>query len=115
MPVFHYFGADALSLREACDALRRDHDGDGALANNTLVLEGPRTTPDEVVAAAMTIPFMAEYRLVRVDDLCRPYNLPRGAAAARRRRQRPSMTGPPAPTCWAASPPAPGSYTHRTR
>lgn len=97
MPVFHYFGADALSLREACDALRRDHDGDGALANNTLVLDGPRTTPDEVVAAAMTVPFMADHRLVRVDDLCRPYNLPRGGGAARRRRQRPSEA-------WAALP-----------
>ncbi len=107
MPVFHYFGADALSLREACDRLRRDHDGDGALANNTLVLEGPRTTPEEVAAAAMTVPFMADYRLVRVDDLCRPYNPPRGAAAARRRRER-------LPDEWAALPEMLGSLPPST-
>ena len=88
MPVLHYFGADAFSQREAYDKLRADHDGDGALAANTLVLDGPRTTPGEVAAAAMTAPFLADHRLVRVDGLCRPYNRQGNQPAGKRRRRR---------------------------
>ena len=87
MPVLHYFGADAFSQREAYDQLRADHDGDGALAANTLVLDGPRTTPAEVAAAAMTAPFLADHRLVRVDGLCRPHDTARNAPAGKRRRR----------------------------
>jgi len=35
----------------------------------------------------MTVPFLAAYRLVRVDRLCSPYNLPRNVPPGRRRRQ----------------------------
>lgn len=85
MPVFHYFGDDSFSRREAYDALRVAHDPDGALATNTLVLDGPRTTLAELAAAAMTVPFLAPYRLIRIDDLCARYNLPRNAPPTRKR------------------------------
>ena len=87
MPVLHYFGDDAFSRREAYDALRAAHDADGALTTNTIRLDGPRTSLAELTAAAMTVPFLAAYRLVRVDGLCAPYNLPQNAPPGRRRRR----------------------------
>ncbi|PZC41736.1 MAG: DNA polymerase-3 subunit delta [Chloroflexi bacterium] len=87
MPIFHYYGADAFSRREAYDALRARHDADAALSANTLVLDGPRTTLAELTAAAMTVPFLAAYRLVRVDGICASYNMGRNPTAARRRRK----------------------------
>ena len=86
MPVFHYLGDDTFSRGEAYDALRAAHDPDGALATNTLVLDGPRTTLAEVTAAAMTVPFLAPFRLVRIDGLCARFETPRNAAPARKRR-----------------------------
>lgn len=87
MTILHYFGADAFSRREAYDALRAAHDPDGALAANTIALDGSRTTLAELTAAAMTMPFLAATRLVRVDGICASLNWRAGATAGRRRRQ----------------------------
>ena len=87
MPLLHYFGADSFGRREAYDELRAAHDADGALAANSLRLDGARTSLAEITAAAMTVPFLAAYRLIRVDGLCRPYELPYNAAPGRRRRR----------------------------
>ena len=88
MPAFHLHGADVFRRREAYDALRAANDHDGGLAANTTVLAGGSLVPAELQAAAMTVPFLAEHRLVRVDDLCTSFNAPRGTARPRRRTPR---------------------------
>jgi len=62
-------GANSFARREAYVALRAAHNRDGALDANTLVLDGAGVSPAELRAAASTVPFLAEYRLVRVDGL----------------------------------------------
>lgn len=86
MPILHYFGADGFGRSEAYNELRAAHDADGALAANSLRLDGARTSLAEITAAARTVPFLAAYRLIRVDGLCRPYELPYNAPPGRRRR-----------------------------
>lgn len=63
-------GKNTFARQEAYDAVRATHDADGALATNTLTLSGARVTLAELEAAVMTVPFLADYRLVRVDGLC---------------------------------------------
>lgn len=62
-------GANTFMRKEAFDAIRAAHDRDGALAANTISLQGARTTPQELEAAALTVPFLADFRLVRVEGL----------------------------------------------
>lgn len=62
-------GPNTFMRAEAFDAIRAAHDRDGALAANTIPLQGARTTPQELEAAALTVPFLADYRLVRVEGL----------------------------------------------
>jgi DNA polymerase-3 subunit delta len=65
--VFH--GPDSFSRHEALAQLRSLLDEDGALATNTVVLDGRRTTPEEVMAACSTVPFLGAHRLVVVEGL----------------------------------------------
>ena len=74
-------GANSFTRREAYDALRALHDRDGSLAANTVVLDGATLSLGELEAAALTVPFLADFRLVRVDGLCERFEAP----AARRR------------------------------
>jgi DNA polymerase-3 subunit delta len=63
------YGKDGFSLRERLDALRSQLDEDGALATNTTVLDGSKTTPAEVMGACDTVPFLGGHRLVIVQGL----------------------------------------------
>ena len=74
-------GMNSFARREAYVALRAAHNRDGSLDTNTLILDGATVTPAELRVAATTVPFLAEYRLVRVDGLGK-----RMAGGGRRRR-----------------------------
>ena len=89
MPAYHLYGADAFRRREAYDSLRAANDTDGGLTANTITFAAAALSPAELQAAAMTVPFLAEHRLVRVDGLCAPFNAPRNPGAGPRRRRTP--------------------------
>lgn len=62
-------GENGFARQEAYDALRAQYDPDGALATNTILLDGARTSRGELEAAVLTVPFLADFRMVRVDGL----------------------------------------------
>ncbi len=81
--MIHLFaGPDSFTRMEAYHALRAAHNRDGALSGNTGVLDGASVSPAALRVAVGTAPFLAEYRLVRVDRLG-----PRLAGAGGRRRR----------------------------
>lgn len=63
-------GDDRFARAEALAELRRRHDVDGSLANNTVQLDAARLKLDDLRRAAGAAPFLGEWRLVRVDGLC---------------------------------------------
>ena len=80
--LYIFLGADSFSRREALEELKRRLDDDGMLATNTTVLAAPATTPQEVMAACDTAPFLGQWRLVIVEGLleaARPGRARRGA------------------------------------
>ena len=62
-------GKNSFARQEAYHALRSQYDPDDALAANTIVLDGARNSRGELEAAVLTMPFLAEFRMVRVDGL----------------------------------------------
>ena len=70
MPVYLFHGEDRFARLEAVAALRREHDADGALSNNSISFDGARVSPAELSAAAAAKPFLGDVRWVRVDGLC---------------------------------------------
>jgi len=69
VPVHVFYGPDTFSLREALDALRRQLDSDGSLWANTVVLDGARLRPQELLEACQAAPFLGQHRLVVVRGL----------------------------------------------
>lgn len=67
--LYVFFGKDAFTLREKLAELRDSLDEDGALATNTVQLDGRRTTLAEVTNACDTVPFLGSHRLVIVEGL----------------------------------------------
>ncbi len=66
--MLHVFcGPDSFSRREALRALKAELDQDGMLETNTVLFEARQTTPQEVVAACDTAPFLGSRRLVIVE------------------------------------------------
>ncbi len=63
------YGDDALSRREALQDLKAELDSDGMLSTNTVVLAAAQTTPQEVIAACDTAPFLGTCRLVILEGL----------------------------------------------
>ncbi len=84
MAVFLFHGEDRFARLEAVAALRREHDADGALANNSVSFDGARVSLGELGAAVSAAPFLGGVRWVRVDGLCGRFE---GAEGGRRRRQ----------------------------
>ena len=80
-------GPDDFSRREALDALKATYDQDGALAANTLSLDAATLAPAELRAAAGTVPFLADHRLVVVRGLGARFEA--GGGGGRRRRRPP--------------------------
>ncbi len=64
-----FYGNDAFSRLEALQALKAELDTDGMLETNTVALPARQTTPQEVIAACDTVPFLASHRLVIVEGL----------------------------------------------
>jgi DNA polymerase-3 subunit delta len=67
--LYIFYGPDSFSLRESLNALKAELDEDGSLAANTVRLDARDTTPEEVMAACDTVPFLAQRRLVIVQGL----------------------------------------------
>ena len=49
--------------------MKESLDSDGSLATNTTYLDAARSSPQEVIAACDTVPFLGEHRLILVDGL----------------------------------------------
>ena len=83
MAVYLFHGEDRFARLEAVAALRREHDADGALANNSIGFDGARVSLGELGAAASAAPFLGGVRWVRVDGLCARFE---GGQTGRRRQ-----------------------------
>ena len=67
--LYVFCGPDSFSRHEALSALRSRLDEDGAISTNTTVIDGRQATPEEVMAACSTVPFLGSHRLVVVEGL----------------------------------------------
>jgi DNA polymerase-3 subunit delta len=76
-----FFGPESFSRREAVDQLKAKLDTDGSLQTNTVLLDARRASPQEVMAACDTVPFLGPCRLVIVEGV-----LERAAAGGRGKR-----------------------------
>jgi DNA polymerase III subunit delta len=64
------YGSDSYRVRRAFAAIRDElARGDDMLSSNTTVLDGTRVSPDELLAHATAVPFLASNRLVVVEGL----------------------------------------------
>ncbi len=63
------YGSDQLARRDAFDKLKAELDKDGSLATNSATFDARQTTPQEVMAACDTVPFLGDRRLVVVEGL----------------------------------------------
>jgi DNA polymerase-3 subunit delta len=88
------YGADTFSRGEAFSELLASFDNDGALATNAVTLKAAETTPEEVIAASNTPPFLGEHRVVIVEGLLR-------AAEGGTGRGRRKKEAAPAAEAWA--------------
>ena len=77
MAVYLFHGVDRFARLEAVAALRREHDADGALTNNSISFDGARVSLGELGAAVSAAPFLGGVRWVRVDGLCARFGQPR--------------------------------------
>jgi DNA polymerase-3 subunit delta len=76
--IYVFFGADSLSIREKVDALRQAVGSADLRDANTLALDGVQVKPDELLAAAMAVPFLSDRRLVLVKGLLARFEGKRG-------------------------------------
>ena len=83
MAVYLFYGEDRFARLEAVAALRREHDSDGALSNNSTSFDGARVSLGELGAAVSAAPFLGEVRWVRVDGLCGRFGFQPGGRRAR--------------------------------
>lgn len=77
MAVYLFHGEDRFARLEAVAALRREHDADGALVNNSVSFDGARLSLAELGAAVVAAPFLGGVRWVRVDGICARFGVPR--------------------------------------
>jgi DNA polymerase-3 subunit delta len=64
-----FYGSDSFSLREEFGELKASLDTDGSLAANIVTFAAAKTSPQEVIAACDTVPFLGDHRLVVVEGL----------------------------------------------
>ncbi len=83
MPVYLFHGEDRFARLEAVAALRREHDSEGSLTNNSVSFDGARVSPGELGAAVSAAPFLGGVRWVRVDGLCARFGFQSGARRGR--------------------------------
>ena len=63
------YGQELLARKDALDRLKENLDSDGSLVTNTTYFDAARSSPQEVIAACDTVPFLGEHRLVLVEGL----------------------------------------------
>lgn len=93
--LYIFFGADSFSRREALQRLKAELDSDGMLAASTVVFDARQATPQEVIAACDTVPFLSSRRLVVVEGLLE--QIAGGARGSRPRRRSPKSSGSAGP------------------
>ncbi len=91
------YGPDSFSRREALQQLKAELDADGMLDNSTVVFEAREVTPQEVIAACDSLPFLSSHRLVILQGL-----LQQSAGGGPGRRSRRSSREPEAAGSWQA-------------
>lgn len=69
LPVYLISGEDELKRETVIKRLRKRIAGYGDLSFNSDVFNGEKTSGEEIVAAANTLPFASEVRLVQVDNV----------------------------------------------
>jgi len=62
------YGPDSFSRTEKLTQIKIELDSDGSLSSGTAVFDARQATPQEVVAACETLPFLSPHRLVIVED-----------------------------------------------
>lgn len=67
--LYIFYGPELLARRDALERLKASLDSDGSLVTNTTHLDAARSSPQEVIAACDTVPFLGEHRLVIVEGL----------------------------------------------
>ena len=87
MAVYLFHGEDRFARLEAVAALRREHDSDGALSNNSMSFDGARVSLGELGAAVSAAPFLGGVRWVRVDGLCGRFGFQPGGRSGRSGRR----------------------------
>lgn len=65
------YGKNSFARKEEFDKLRGELDKDGSLVTNTITLDAKAASPQEVMAACDTIPFLGDSRLVVVEGVLR--------------------------------------------
>ncbi|MBI2912543.1 MAG: DNA polymerase III subunit delta [Chloroflexi bacterium] len=79
------FGADSFSRREALRQLKAELDSDGMLDAGAVTFDARQVTPQELIAACDTLPFLSPHRLVIVEGLLQQTaEGPRGRRSRRR-------------------------------
>ncbi|MCH7809803.1 MAG: DNA polymerase III subunit delta [Chloroflexi bacterium] len=63
------YGSELLARRDALERLKESLDSDGSLATNTTYFDAARSSPQEVIAACDTVPFLGEHRLILGEGL----------------------------------------------
>lgn len=88
--LYIFYGQDSFSLREEVGRLRASLGLNEDGAASITALDGSRTSPEEVLTACQTLPFLGEQRLVIVEGLLGRFNPPARAAGGTRRQDSPS-------------------------
>lgn len=83
MPLHIIYGPDSFTRKELFAQLRESLDADGGLATNTAWFEARAATPQEIIAACDTLPFLGAHRLVVVEGLL--------TATRKRRKKEPAL------------------------
>src|SRR3990172_4320205 len=89
--LYIFFGPDSFSCREALRQLKAELDSDGMLDAGTVTFDARQVTPQELIAACDTLPFLSPHRLVIVEGLLQlATEGPRGRRSRRRSGDAPS-------------------------
>jgi len=86
-------GEDDFSIRQALDEIKKGIGDASALMTNTTVLDGQKVTPAELHAAAGTVPFLADRRLVIVEGLLERFEPKAGNNRRRSARSKDAAEG----------------------
>ena len=89
------YGKDSFARKEAFGKLRAELDKDGSLITNTITLDAKAASPQEVMAACDTVPFLGDGRLVVVEGVLRTAARlkPSGKSRARTTPAHPDPSG----------------------